>query len=154
MLRQGIRSRGRCDGARESDPLPLPAGEPDAKLADLRLDTIGKVLEVAAHARDLEHSRGIPLRFGVGPVIEQHVFADAAGKQNWLLRKDADASAQTCCKRMGCPNSVQLDRAMVEGMQAEQGASQSALARSDRTGDRDEGAGRNLEREIAEDWLA
>ncbi len=147
--RQPRRARG--DRAREAHPLALAAGEPDAGLADLRVEPSRKAADLLFQRRDPQSLRqdGVVLRLD-GAAAQRHVVADGAGEEAGLLREVADEPAALVWLEAIERPPVDENLAGLDGVDAEDGARQGALAGADGPGDAHEGARGDVESEVAE----
>ena len=127
--------RLRVDGARDRDALRLAAGEPQARLAHLRLVAEREPLDEAVGGR---HAGGPAHARAVGAVVaERDVARDRVVEQVAVLKHEADLPAQRAVVERAQVDAVVVDRPLGRLEQPREALDQRRLAGAAAPDDRD-----------------
>ena len=147
LVQQQDRTIGE-DRARDREPLPLPAGQAHAALAEIAGVPLRQLRDEFGGEGGL--ARGAHLGFpGVRSSVAD-VFEDARREDDGILRHDREAGAHVPRIRVAHVDAVDAHRARLRIVEAQQQLEHRRLARARRADQRDVLAGGHLEREVVE----
>ena len=136
-------------GARDRDALPLAAREPHAAIADRRVVALRQVENELFGVRFARRHLDLGPR-RVEPAVTD-IFADRSAEQQRLLRHDRDRAAQRGQLDARDIDAVECDPAGLRLVEARYEIDDGGLPRARWTDERDDLAGLDLPREIAQD---
>ena len=128
--------RSHVEGAGESEPLALAAGEPHTTLAHDRLEPVRQLADDIVELREPDRLLDRRVVDLVAPPAEGDVGAKRVVDEVDVLRHVADRSLPRL-PALGHRHAVDRDRSAIRGEEAEDDVEQRALARSGRADDSD-----------------